>query len=115
MEAHDIFGTHGLTGSRFTGDHNRLILSIAKHVTVKKCYFATRESSDQPGKYTTSRAEAISETEEQILATNPGPDLSSDDIRSVIEHNLDILAETGGVVVASGFGVTERFHDRVGS
>ena len=34
-------------------------------------YFATRESSDQPGKYTTSRAEAISETEEQILATNP--------------------------------------------
>lgn len=34
-------------------------------------YFATRESSDQPGKYTTSRADAISETEEQILATNP--------------------------------------------
>ncbi|CAG8024704.1 unnamed protein product [Penicillium salamii] len=34
-------------------------------------YFATRESSDQPGKYTTSRAEAISETEEAILATNP--------------------------------------------
>lgn len=34
-------------------------------------YFATRESADQPGKYTTSRADAISETEEQILATNP--------------------------------------------
>lgn len=34
-------------------------------------YFATRESSDQPGKYTTSRADAISATEEQILATNP--------------------------------------------
>ncbi|GES66988.1 class V myosin [Aspergillus terreus] len=34
-------------------------------------YFATRESSDQPGKYTSSRADAISETEEQILATNP--------------------------------------------
>jgi myosin-5 len=34
-------------------------------------YFATRESSDQPGKYSTSRADAISETEEQILATNP--------------------------------------------
>lgn len=34
-------------------------------------YFATRESSDQPGKYTTSRADAISETEEKILATNP--------------------------------------------
>lgn len=34
-------------------------------------YFATRESSDQPGKYTTSRADAISKTEEQILATNP--------------------------------------------
>ncbi|KAL1998359.1 hypothetical protein VTN02DRAFT_6349 [Thermoascus thermophilus] len=34
-------------------------------------YFATRESSDQPGKYTTGRADAISETEEQILATNP--------------------------------------------
>ena len=34
-------------------------------------YFATRESSDQPGKYTTARADAISETEEQILATNP--------------------------------------------
>ena len=34
-------------------------------------YFATRESSDQPGKYTTVRADAISQTEEQILATNP--------------------------------------------
>ena len=34
-------------------------------------YFATRESSDQPGKYTSARADAISETEEQILATNP--------------------------------------------
>ncbi|KAL2866333.1 type V myosin [Aspergillus lucknowensis] len=34
-------------------------------------YFATRESSDHPGKYTTNRADAISETEEQILATNP--------------------------------------------
>lgn len=34
-------------------------------------YFATRESSDQPGKYTTNKADAISKTEEQILATNP--------------------------------------------
>ncbi|KAF7717861.1 Myosin heavy chain-like protein [Penicillium ucsense] len=34
-------------------------------------YFATRESADQPGKYTTSRADATTETEEQILATNP--------------------------------------------
>ncbi|KAJ9197074.1 hypothetical protein DTO166G4_6811 [Paecilomyces variotii] len=34
-------------------------------------YFATRESADQPGKYTQGRADAISETEEQILATNP--------------------------------------------
>ncbi|KAL1969080.1 hypothetical protein VTN77DRAFT_914 [Rasamsonia byssochlamydoides] len=34
-------------------------------------YFAMRESSDQPGKYTSGRADAISETEEQILATNP--------------------------------------------
>ncbi|KAJ5179629.1 hypothetical protein N7492_002839 [Penicillium capsulatum] len=34
-------------------------------------YFATRESSDQPGKYTTSLENAISQTEEQILATNP--------------------------------------------
>jgi len=34
-------------------------------------YFATRGSPDQPGKYTTGRADAISETEEQILATNP--------------------------------------------
>ncbi|OXV11732.1 hypothetical protein Egran_00505 [Elaphomyces granulatus] len=34
-------------------------------------YFATRESSDQPGKYSTGRADSISETEEQILATNP--------------------------------------------
>ncbi|OJJ48770.1 hypothetical protein ASPZODRAFT_90600 [Penicilliopsis zonata CBS 506.65] len=34
-------------------------------------YFATRESSDQPGKYTQGRADSISETEEQILATNP--------------------------------------------
>jgi myosin-5 len=34
-------------------------------------YFATRESSDQPGRFTSGRAESISETEEQILATNP--------------------------------------------
>lgn len=34
-------------------------------------YFATRESPEQPGKYTVGRADAISETEEQILATNP--------------------------------------------
>jgi myosin-5 len=34
-------------------------------------YFATRESSDQPGGYTSGRADTISETEEQILATNP--------------------------------------------
>lgn len=34
-------------------------------------YFATRESPEQPGKYTSGRADAISETEEQILATNP--------------------------------------------
>ncbi|KAI9677563.1 MAG: Myosin type-2 heavy chain 1 [Caeruleum heppii] len=34
-------------------------------------YFATRESPDQPGKRTKGRADAMSETEEQILATNP--------------------------------------------
>ncbi|KAJ5595813.1 hypothetical protein N7450_002271 [Penicillium hetheringtonii] len=34
-------------------------------------YFATRESAEKPGKYTSSQADAISETEEQILATNP--------------------------------------------
>lgn len=34
-------------------------------------YFATRESPDQPGTKTKKGAEAMSETEEQILATNP--------------------------------------------
>ncbi|KAI9746521.1 MAG: Myosin type-2 heavy chain 1 [Claussenomyces sp. TS43310] len=34
-------------------------------------YFATRESPDQPGKRTKRGADAMSETEEQILATNP--------------------------------------------
>ncbi|KAI9818569.1 MAG: Myosin type-2 heavy chain 1 [Pycnora praestabilis] len=34
-------------------------------------YFATRESPDQPGKRTKGRIDAMSETEEQILATNP--------------------------------------------
>jgi myosin-5 len=34
-------------------------------------YFATRESPDQPGTRTKRGAEAMSETEEQILATNP--------------------------------------------
>lgn len=34
-------------------------------------YFATRESPDQPGKRTKGIADAMSETEEQILATNP--------------------------------------------
>jgi myosin V len=34
-------------------------------------YFATRESPDQPGKRTQGKAEAMSETEKQILATNP--------------------------------------------
>src|ERR1700712_1554340 len=34
-------------------------------------YFATRESPDQPGKRKTRGVEAMSETEEQILATNP--------------------------------------------
>src|SRR3984957_18720953 len=34
-------------------------------------YFATRESPDQPGKRTKRGAEAMSGTEEQILATNP--------------------------------------------
>ncbi len=34
-------------------------------------YFATRESPEQPGKRTKGRADAMSETEEQILATNP--------------------------------------------
>lgn len=34
-------------------------------------YFATRETSDKPGSYSTGRADSISETEEQILATNP--------------------------------------------
>ncbi|KAI9790384.1 MAG: Myosin type-2 heavy chain 1 [Peltula sp. TS41687] len=34
-------------------------------------YFATRDSPDQPGKRTKRRTDAMSETEEQILATNP--------------------------------------------
>jgi len=34
-------------------------------------YFATRESPDQPSKRTRGKADAMSETEEQILATNP--------------------------------------------
>ena len=34
-------------------------------------YFATRESPDQPGKRAQGIADAMSETEEQILATNP--------------------------------------------
>ncbi|MCJ1310195.1 Myosin type-2 heavy chain 1 [Agyrium rufum] len=34
-------------------------------------YFATRESPDQPGKRAKGVADAMSETEEQILATNP--------------------------------------------
>ena len=34
-------------------------------------YFATREPPEQPGKRTKGRADAMSETEEQILATNP--------------------------------------------
>jgi myosin V len=34
-------------------------------------YFATRESPDQSGKTRRGRADSISETEEQILATNP--------------------------------------------
>lgn len=34
-------------------------------------YFATRESPDQPGKRSKGRADTMSETEEQILATNP--------------------------------------------
>ncbi|TKX25890.1 myosin-like protein [Elsinoe australis] len=34
-------------------------------------YFATRESPDQPGGRAKGRADAMSETEEQILATNP--------------------------------------------
>ena len=34
-------------------------------------YFATRGTPEQPGKASKGRADAISETEEQILATNP--------------------------------------------
>lgn len=34
-------------------------------------YFATRGTPDQPGKASVGRADAISQTEEQILATNP--------------------------------------------
>ncbi|KAI9750464.1 MAG: hypothetical protein M4579_006454 [Chaenotheca gracillima] len=34
-------------------------------------YFATRESPDQPGKRIKGKGDAMSETEEQILATNP--------------------------------------------
>jgi myosin-5 len=34
-------------------------------------YFATRESPDQPSKRTRGKADTMSETEEQILATNP--------------------------------------------
>ena len=34
-------------------------------------YFATRESPDRPGQRSKGRADAMSETEEQILATNP--------------------------------------------
>lgn len=34
-------------------------------------YFATRETPDKPGEFTTGRNDSISKTEEQILATNP--------------------------------------------
>lgn len=34
-------------------------------------YFATRETADKPGLYVAGKEDAISETEEQILATNP--------------------------------------------
>lgn len=34
-------------------------------------YFATRGTPDEPGTYSTGRADSISKTEEQILATNP--------------------------------------------
>ncbi|KAI9714769.1 MAG: Myosin type-2 heavy chain 1 [Bogoriella megaspora] len=34
-------------------------------------YFATREAPEQPGKRTKGKGDAMSETEEQILATNP--------------------------------------------
>ncbi|EEP79193.1 MYO2 protein [Uncinocarpus reesii 1704] len=34
-------------------------------------YFATRGTPDEPGTYATGRADSISKTEEQILATNP--------------------------------------------
>src|ERR1700753_2724012 len=34
-------------------------------------YFATRESPDMPKRSKTSKGDAMSETEEQILATNP--------------------------------------------
>jgi hypothetical protein len=32
-----------------------------------------------------------------------------------VEVHLDVLSETGGVVVADGLSVTEAFQDRIGS
>ena len=42
------------------------------------------------------------------------PDLRTNDVCLLVEHDLDVFAEAGGVVVSRGFGVTEGFHDRVG-